>query len=107
MFAVFKSGGKQHRVSDGSLVDIELMNSAKTGDIIDISEVLWAQLPNGDNMFGKELCAGKVTLKIKVLDIFKNDKKIVFYKQRRQNHRRKKGHRQNLMRVEIDLKEAI
>jgi large subunit ribosomal protein L21 len=106
MFAVFKSGGKQYKVADGNVVDLELIShSLKAGDVIDMQEVICAQLADGSALYGQDSCNKKVSLALEVQNIYKDEKKIVFYKQRRQNHRRKKGHRQILVRVEVKLRQ--
>ena len=106
MFVIFKSGGKQYVVSDGSFVDLELINwNLKPGDMVPMHDILCAKLSDGSAIYGRDVCAEKVSLELKVQNVFQDEKKIVFYKQRRQNHRRKKGHRQILMRVEVCLSE--
>ena len=47
MFAVFKSGGKQHRVSEGEVVRLELIDS-EPGSSVTFDEVLL--IAEGDNV---------------------------------------------------------
>lgn len=92
MFAVVKSGGKQYRVAKDDTLIVEKL-AGEIGDIIEIGTVL---------MLGEEGKAPTVGAPIvekaavfgEVIDQSRADKVIIFKKQRRQNHRRKNGHRQ-------------
>ncbi|MCH9753289.1 MAG: 50S ribosomal protein L21 [Alphaproteobacteria bacterium] len=98
MYAVIKTGGKQYKVSTGDKISVEKLKGDKGSKIV-FDDVLLI----GD---GEKLVTGSPTIKgssvhAEVLDQFKDDKIIVFKKKRRQNYRRKKGHRQNLTQIEI------
>ncbi len=92
MFAVVKSGGKQYKVAKDDTLIVEKL-AGEIGDIIEIGTVL---------MLGEEGKAPTVGAPIvekaavfgEVIDQSRADKVIIFKKQRRQNHRRKNGHRQ-------------
>ncbi|MBB4287466.1 50S ribosomal protein L21 [Roseospira goensis] len=94
MFAVIKTGGKQYRVAKDDVLDIEKLE-ADEGASITFDEVLMV----GDTV-GTPTVAG-ASVSATVERTFKDKKVIVFKKQRRQNHRRKNGHRQTLTRVRI------
>ena len=89
MYAVIKTGGKQYKVASGDVIKVE-----KLAEVI-FNEVLAL----GDNV-GKPLVAG-ASVKATILKQAKADKVIVFKKKRRQNYRRKNGHRQNITIVKI------
>jgi large subunit ribosomal protein L21 len=98
MYAVIKTGGKQYKVSAGDKISIEKLTAEKGSKVV-FDDVLLI----GD---GERLITGSPTIKgssvhAEVLDQFKDDKIIVFKKKRRQNYRRKNGHRQNLTKIEI------
>jgi large subunit ribosomal protein L21 len=94
MFAVIKTGGKQYKVAENDVINIEKLE-AEDGASITFDEVLMV----GDKV-GTPTVSG-ATVAATVESTFKDRKVIVFKKQRRQNHRRKKGHRQTLTRVRI------
>jgi large subunit ribosomal protein L21 len=98
MFAVVKTGGKQYKVSVGDVVIIERLQGS-AGDTIVLDHVL--MLGDGDKLeVGTPTLAGKgVTAEI--IEQGRGDKVIVFKKKRRQNYRRKRGHRQDLTVLRI------
>lgn len=98
MYAVIKTGGKQYKVSAGDKLSIEKLTAEKGSKVV-FDDVLLI----GD---GEKLITGAPTIQgssvhAEVLDQYKDDKIIVFKKKRRQNYRRKNGHRQNLTKIEI------
>ena len=99
MYAVIKSGGKQHKVSEGEEILLEKI-SLDEGDIIEFSEVL-AVNKDGNLNVGKPLLEGAV-VKGKVLNHLKTKKITVIKMKRRKDYRKKQGHRQNLTKVKIE-----
>ncbi|TIV68849.1 MAG: 50S ribosomal protein L21 [Mesorhizobium sp.] len=98
MFAVIKTGGKQYRVAANDLLKIEKVE-AKVGDIVEISNVL--AHGEGENVtFGAPFVDGAMVT-AEVVEQGKNRTVIAFKKRRRQNSRRKIGHRQLLTTVRI------
>lgn len=98
MYAVIKTGGKQYRVAKDQQVTIEKLEGAE-GAAVSFDEVLMV----GE---GEKVTVGEPTVKGakvtgEVVAQTRGDKIIVFKKQRRKNHRRKKGHRQDLTVVKI------
>ena len=99
MYAVIKSGGKQHKVSEGEEILLEKI-SLDEGDVIEFSEVL-AVNKDGNLNVGKPLLEGAV-VKGKVLNHLKTKKIRVIKMKRRKDYRKKQGHRQNLTKVKIE-----
>ncbi|RWH74463.1 50S ribosomal protein L21 [Mesorhizobium sp.] len=98
MFAVIKTGGKQYRVAANDLLKIEKVE-AKVGDIVEIGNVL--AHGEGENVtFGAPFVDGALVT-AEVVEQGKNRTVIAFKKRRRQNSRRKIGHRQLLTTVRI------
>ncbi|RWM02182.1 MAG: 50S ribosomal protein L21 [Mesorhizobium sp.] len=98
MFAVIKTGGKQYRVAANDLLKIEKVE-AKVGDIVEIGNVL--AHGEGENVtFGAPFVDGAMVT-AEVVEQGKNRTVIAFKKRRRQNSRRKIGHRQLLTTVRI------
>ena len=98
MFAVIKTGGKQYRVAANDLLKIEKLE-AKVGDIVEIGNVL--AHGEGENVtFGAQFVDGALVT-AEVVEQGKNRTVIAFKKRRRQNSRRKIGHRQLLTTVRI------
>ena len=99
MYAVIKSGGKQHKVSEGEEILLEKL-SLDEGEIIEFSEVL-AVNKDGNLNVGKPLLDGAV-VKGKVINHLKTKKITVIKMKRRKDYRKKQGHRQNLTKVKIE-----
>ena len=94
MYAVIKTGGKQYKVASGDVIKVEKLPGDEGSEIV-FNEVLAL----GDNV-GKPFVAG-ASVKATILKQAKADKVIVFKKKRRQNYRRKNGHRQQITLVKI------
>ncbi|CAM5350244.1 hypothetical protein ATER59S_01245 [Aquamicrobium terrae] len=98
MFAVIKTGGKQYRVAANDLLKIEKV-SGEVGEIVEIGQVL--AHGEGDNVvIGAPFVEG-ATVTAEVVAQGKAKTVIAFKKRRRQNSRRKIGHRQLLTTVRI------
>ena len=93
MFAVIRTGGKQYRVMPNDVLKIEKLPGA-AGDILTFSEVLAVGSTAGTTI-GAPLVAG-ATVTATVIAQDRLDTVIIFKKRRRQNSRRKNGHRQQI-----------
>ena len=87
MYAVIKSGGKQHKVSEGEEILLEKL-SLDEGEVIEFSEVL-AVNKDGNLNVGKPLLEGAV-VKGKVLNHLKTKKITVIKMKRRKDYRKNK-----------------
>jgi large subunit ribosomal protein L21 len=99
MFAVIKTGGKQYRVEQGDVLEIEKLD-IEAGKSVTFSEVLLVE-NNGKTMIGTPY-VDKAQVKAVVLESFKDEKVIVFKKKRRKQYKKKTGHRQQLTRIKIE-----
>jgi len=101
MFAILETGGKQYKVSEGDILEVELLpaelvkkNSAS------LSTVLLLQ---GD----KELLIGNpyvkhAKVKAKVLEEIKGEKIRIYKMKAKKGYRKSQGHRQKLHRIQIE-----
>ena len=97
-YAIFKTGGKQYRVKQGDVLDVELL-ALDVGSIAEFEEVL-AVSENGQVNFGSPILSGaKVTAEVQ--SRYKDRKVIVFKYKPKTRYRRKLGHRQNYTRLLI------
>ena len=97
MFAVIRTGGKQYKVSEGEILDVELLDA--TDSKISISDVLL--VGNGtDIKIGKPALAGAIVTLEKLEDV-KGDKVVAYKYRRREGYHRTVGHRQKLSRVKV------
>ena len=99
-FAVIQSGGKQYKVKSGEILKIEKLPDSKENSKIEFKDIL----AYGDNKIieiGTPIVQGA---KVEA-DLLKNSKNrtvLVFKKRRRQNSRRKNGHRQQYSMIRIN-----
>ncbi|CAK9883702.1 MAG: 50S ribosomal protein L21 [Candidatus Erwinia impunctatus] len=98
MYAVFQSGGKQHRVSEGQTVRLEKLDIA-TGETVVFDQVL--MIANGEDVkIGAPLVTGGA-IKAEIIAHGRGDKiKIVKFR-RRKHYRKQQGHRQWFTDVKI------
>ena len=99
-YAVIKTGGKQYKVKSGEILKIEKLPDLKSDTKIEFNDIL----AYGDN---KVIEVGSPTIQgAKVeANLIKNSKNrtvLIFKKRRRQNSRRKNGHRQEYSMIRIN-----
>ena len=98
MYAVVKTGGKQYRVAKDDIIKIERL-PGEAGDTITLGDVL--MVGEGDNVtVGAPLVDG-ASVAGEILEQGRAKKVVIFKKRRRQNYRRKKGHRQHLTVLKV------
>ena len=99
-YAVIKTGGKQYKVKSGEILKIEKLPDSKPETKIEFNEIL----AYGDD---KNIEVGTPNIdgaKVEA-DLIKNSKNrtiLIFKKRRRQNSRRKNGHRQQFSLIRIN-----
>ncbi len=99
MYAVIKTGGKQHKVAEGEILKVEKLKASE-GEPVDITDVLLIE-KDGDVTLGSPFIEGaKVTAKI--LRHGKEDKVTIIKMKRRKDYRKKQGHRQNYSEIQIE-----
>ena len=97
-YAIIKTGGKQYRVKQGDVLDVEKL-SLEIGSIAEFDQVL-AVSENGQVNFGSPILAGAIVT-AEVQSHYKDRKVIVFKYKPKTRYRRKLGHRQNYTRLLI------
>jgi len=98
-YAIFKTGGKQYRVSQGDLVEVELL-PLEEGSTAVFDDVLFLG-GNGDVQVGTPFVSGaKVTAK--VVGQVRAKKVTAFKYKRRTGYHLTKGHRRQLTRLQIE-----
>ena len=98
MFAVFSSGGKQHRVTEGEVVRVEKL-AVDAGDEVVFDKVLLVADGDDVSVGAPYVEGGKVTGEVVGND---RDKKLRVIKfKRRKDYLRRQGHRQWFTEVKI------
>ena len=99
-YAVIKTGGKQYKVKSGEILKIEKLPDSKADAKIEFKEVL----AYGDDKtveVGLPIIQG-AKVEANLIKNSKNRTILIFKKRRRQNSRRKNGHRQKYSMVKIN-----
>ena len=99
MYAVIETGGKQYRVEQGDVIDVELLETGKD-DKIQFDRVLMISGDKGVKVGSPTVSGAKVTAV--ALDQVRGPKVAIFKMKRRKGYRRHQGHRQDLQRVRIE-----
>ena len=93
MFAVIRTGGKQYRVTPNAVLKIEKLE-AEPGSTVTFTDVLALGTGAGLTLGSPVVAGAEVTATVIAQD--RLNKVIIFKKRRRQNSRRKNGHRQHV-----------
>jgi large subunit ribosomal protein L21 len=97
MFAVIKTGGKQYRVAEDQMLQIEKIDG-EPGKIVQIGNVL--MIGGEQPQFGSPSIDG-ASVAVEVIEQGRGPKVIAFKKRRRKNSRRRRGHRQAFTLIRI------
>lgn len=104
MFAVIRTGGKQYRVTPNAVLKVEKLE-AEPGSTITFTDVLAIGDENSTTIGSPVVEGATVTATVVAQD--RNATIIIFKKRRRQNSRRKNGHRQHITVLRVaDIKAA-
>ena len=98
MFAVIKTGGKQYNVAANDVISIDKLEG-EAGTKIEFTEVLVVG-EGASAQIGAPFVKGAVVT-AEVVEQGRKRKTISFVKRRRQNSKRKRGHRQHFTKVRI------
>ena len=99
-FAIIQTGGKQYKVKSGEILKIERLSDSKPDTKIEFKEIL----AYGDDKLievGTPIVQG-AKVEANLIKNSKNRTVLIFKKRRRQNSRRKNGHRQEYSKIRIN-----
>ncbi len=99
MYAVVRSGGKQHRVEPGTKIRVEKL-PGDVGSQVEIDQVL--MVVDGETVTLGAPLVSKASVKATVLAQDRGKKTIVFKKKRKKQYRRTVGHRQDFTELLVD-----
>ena len=98
MYAVFRTGGKQYRASQGDRLRVERLE-AEVGDEVEFDEILLVGEGSEVQLGAPLVAGGKIAARVTAQG---RGKKIEIVKfKRRKNYKRQQGHRQHYTEVEI------
>jgi large subunit ribosomal protein L21 len=100
MYAVIETGGKQVRVEEGDVVDLERLGGARDGSEVVFDRVLMIG-GEGETEIGEPVLEG-ARVRAQLVSDLRGPKIVVFKFKRRKGYRRRRGHRQELQRFRIE-----
>ncbi len=98
MYAVFETGGKQHKVTQGEIIRVEKLDADPGSEIV-FAHVMMVKTDD-NTMIGRPYVEN-ASVKAEVIEQGKDKKVIVFKYKRKKNYQRKKGHRQRYTAIRI------
>ena len=99
-YAIIQTGGKQYKVKSGEILKIEKLPGSKDDTKIEFKEIL-AYGDNKEIEVGSPVVQG-AKVEANLIRNSKNRTVLIFKKRRRQNSRRKNGHRQEYSMIRIN-----
>ena len=99
-YAVIQTGGKQYKVASGEILKIEKLPNSKPDTKIEFKEIL-AYGNEKEIEIGSPMVQG-AKVEANLIKNSKNRTILIFKKRRRQNSRRKNGHRQQYSMIRIN-----
>ena len=97
-YAVIETGGKQYRVQQGDVLDVELLK-VEAGSSVEFDVLA---VSNGSELsIGTPVVSG-AKVKASVVEDLRGNKIYSFKKKRRKGYRRKIGHRQDLTKIKVE-----
>ncbi len=98
MQAIFVTGGKQYKVSEGDVIYVEKLNLE--GETVEFDNVL--MLIDGENVTVGTPKVDGATVSAKLIKNGKSKKVLVFKFKAKKNYRRRQGHRQPYTKLQIE-----
>ena len=97
MYAIIKTGGKQYKVSEGDIINVDLL-SKNPKDVVEFTEVL--ALSDKELKVGTPFVAGAKVVAEVIME--GRDKKVVtFKKRRRKDSKVKRGFRRDFTKIRV------
>lgn len=97
-YAIIQTGGKQYRVAEGDLLDVEKL-PLEAGQTTIFTDVL--MVADGEKVTIGTPLVEKASVKAEIIDQWKDEKVIAFKFRRRKGYHRTVGHRRQLTKLKI------
>ena len=99
MYAIIKTGGKQYRVAKGDVVNVELLGDYELGAAVEFKDILFVSKGKEAHVSGE--AQSPFLVKGEFLGVALGPKIVSMKYKKRQNQRKKWGHRQKYSQVKI------
>ena len=97
MYAIVRSGGRQHKVAVGDVVEIDKVTD-EVGSSIELTPLL---VVDGDSVTSDAAGLGKVTVTAEVLGLTKGPKIRIIKFKNKTGYKKRQGHRQKYTQVKV------
>jgi large subunit ribosomal protein L21 len=97
MYAIVKTGGKQYRVAEGDVIEVEKLVGAP-GDALSLTAVL---VVDGDNLVTDQEKLAQVAVSAELVEHTKGPKIRIHKFKNKTGYHKRQGHRQPLTRVKV------
>jgi len=97
-YAIIKTGGKQYRVTEGDILDVEKLD-VETGQSTTFTEII--MVADGTSVTFGSPFVSNASVQAEVVDQWKGEKVIAFKFRRRKGYHRTVGHRRKLTKLKI------
>lgn len=97
-YAIIQTGGKQYRVAEGDILDVEKL-ALEAGQSTTFTDIL--MIADGDKVSIGAPFVDKASVKAEVVEQWKDEKVIAFKFRRRKGYHRTVGHRRQLTKLKI------
>ncbi|MBX9743237.1 MAG: 50S ribosomal protein L21 [Chthoniobacterales bacterium] len=97
-YAIIQTGGKQYRVAEGDILDVEKL-SLEAGQSTTFTEIL--MVGEGESVTVGAPFVAKASVSAEVVEQWKGEKVIAFKFRRRKGYHRTVGHRRQLTKLKI------
>ncbi len=102
MYAIVRSGGRQHKVAVGDVLEVDKIKKAEVGSTVDLIPLM---LVDGENVTAEADKLEKVTVKAEVLAETKGPKIRIIKFKNKTGYKKRQGHRQRYTQVKVtDIK---
>ena len=98
MYAVIETGGKQYRVTEGDVINVEKLD-AEAGKAVTIKEVLVVE-KDDNTLIGTPYVSG-ASVKAEVVENGKAKKVVIYKYKAKKDSKKKQGHRQPYTQLKI------
>ncbi|MGW2601408.1 50S ribosomal protein L21 [Streptomyces klenkii] len=98
MYAIVRSGGRQHKVAVGDIVEVDKISTGKVGDAVELSTLL---VVDGENVTSDPWVLAGIKVAAEIVDHHKGAKIDILKYKNKTGYRKRIGHRQQYTAVKI------
>ena len=97
MYAVIVTGGKQYKVAEGDVLEVEKLEN-KAGDVLTFKPIMCSK--DGKSVIGAD--AEGASVSAEVVKQGRGEKILIFKYKAKKNYRKRQGHRQMFTQIKIN-----